>query len=78
MDHLKEYYTIEEVAELVGRNRATVYNRMKLLGIKPRKFNLDRRAYVSAAEAEQIRTVFEKPWTAGEKPSSEDALGDVA
>lgn len=73
MSQPKEYYTIEEVAELVGRNRATVYNRMKLLKIKPRKFNLDRRAYVSAAEAEQIRTLFEKPWTAGEKP-----LGDVA
>lgn len=72
MSQPKEFYTIEEVAELVGRNRATVYNRMKLLGIKARKFNLDRRAYVSAAEAEQIRTVFEKPWTAGEKKQLED------
>jgi transposase len=69
----KEYYTIEEVAKMVGRNRATVYNRMKFLGIKPHKFHMDRKAYVTTQEVERIRTVFEKPWTAGEKTEEQVA-----
>lgn len=67
MSEQKEFYTIEEVSEIVQRNRATVYNRMKFLGIKGRKFNMDRRTYIAAPDVERIKTVFEKPWTAGEK-----------
>lgn len=63
----KEYYTLEEVAKLLQRNRATVYNRMNLIGIKGHKFKGDRRTYLSAEEVERLRTVFEKPWTAPEE-----------
>lgn len=73
MTEEKEYYTVEEVASIVGRNRATVYNRMNLLGIKAHKFAMDRKAYIAAADVERIKTVFEKPWTAGEKKTKEVA-----
>lgn len=63
----KEYYTIEEVGERLGRNRATVYNRMKALGIKAYKFKLDRKTYIAAADVERLKNVFEKPWLAGER-----------
>lgn len=67
----KEFYSIEEVSAIIQRNRGTVYNRMKLLGIKAKKFQMDRKAYVTAEEMEKIKAVIEKPWLAGEK--SEEA-----
>lgn len=63
----KEYYTLEEAAQLLERNRATVYNRMNLIGMRGHKFKGDRKTYLSAAEVEQLRNVFEKPWLAGEE-----------
>jgi ribonuclease HI len=63
----KEFYTLEEAGKIVNRNRATIYNRMKLLGIKPHKFHMDRKAYVTADELKQIKEVIEKPWIAGER-----------
>ncbi len=62
----KEYMTLEEVAEYIGKKRATIYNDMKALGIKPLKFKRDRRAYISLADAKRIKEVRENPWIAGE------------
>lgn len=72
----KEYYTIEEVASTLGRNRATVYNRMKLLDLKAHKFKMDRKTYLAAADVERLKNVFEKPWLAGEeeKAKPEEAV----
>lgn len=63
----KEYYTLEEAAQILDRKRATVYNRMNLIEMKGHKFKGDRKTYLSAQEVETLRNVFEKPWTAGEK-----------
>jgi hypothetical protein len=62
----KKYYTIEEVEKLLGKSRATIYNRMKLIDVKTRKFKYDRKTYIAAADVERIRTVFEQPWIAEE------------
>lgn len=69
----KEYYTIDEVAQNLGRNRATVYNRMGLLGLTGHKFKRDRKTYLSAQEVEQVKEVFEKPWLVGEDIKGGDA-----
>lgn len=61
----KEYFTLEEVAEYIGRNRATVYNYIRDLGIKTHKFKRDRRAYIALADARRIKEAIAKPWTAG-------------
>lgn len=66
----KEYYTIDEVTKLLGRNRVTIYSRMNIIGVKGHKFQGDRKTYLSAQEVEQVRRVFEKPWTAPEKGES--------
>lgn len=66
MSKEKEYYSIEEISQLVHRNRGTVYNRIKFLGIKPHKFPMDRRTYVAANDVEKIKTIIEKPWMANE------------
>lgn len=69
----KEYYTIEEVAKALGKNRATVYNRMNLINLKGHKFKGDRKTYLSHEEMEMIKSVFEKPWLTGEKTEDENA-----
>ncbi len=62
----KDFYSIEEITEMVKRNRGTVYNRIKLLNIQTHKFPMDRRTYIAAADVERIKTVIEKPWMAEE------------
>lgn len=66
MEHSKEYYTLEEASVILQRNRATVYNRMNLIGMKGHKFRGDRKTYLSADEVERLKNIFEKPWLAGE------------
>jgi len=63
----KEYMTFEEVAAYIGKKRATVYNDVKALGIKPLKFKRDRRSYISLADAKRMKEVRERPWIAGEE-----------
>lgn len=69
----KEYLTLAEVAESVGVKRASLYYYINALGIKMHKFNLDRRSYISQADAKRIKEIKEKPWTAGEKKTPEEA-----
>src|SRR5215471_15941638 len=63
----KEYLTLAEVAAYVGVKRASLYYYINPLNIQMHKFNLDRRSYISLADAKRIKEVKEKPWTAGEK-----------
>lgn len=63
----KEYMTLEETADFIGKKRATVYNYIKDLDIKTHKFKRDRRAYISLADAKRIKEAQEKPWIAGEE-----------
>lgn len=67
----KEYYTLDEAAKLLKRNRATIYNRMNHIGMKGHKFRGDRKTYLSADEVERLRTIFEKPWTAPEEDATQ-------
>ncbi len=62
MSEYKEYYSINEIEEMIHKN--TIYNRIKLLGIKTHKFEMDRHTYVKAADAKRIRLVIERPWMA--------------
>jgi hypothetical protein len=74
MSQEKDFYTIEEIAGMVKKNRGTVYNRIKLLDIQTHKFPMDRRTYVAAVDVQKIVTVIEKPWMAMELGArSEDA-----
>ncbi len=66
MEKQKDFYSIDEIEKIVGRNRGTVYNRIKLLKIETHKFPMDRRTYVAASDVERIKTVIEKPWMAEE------------
>lgn len=76
----KEFYSIDEVEKIVGKNRGTVYNRIKLLDIKKHKFPQDSRTYIAASDVERIKIVVAKPWMAEElkKMASEGQQTDAA
>ncbi len=74
----KEYFTLLEVAALLKRNRATVYNRMEMIGIRGHKFRGDRKTYLTKEEVTKVRDVFEKPWTAPEDLRRPQACSAVA
>lgn len=78
MEDRKEFYSIDEIEKIVARNRGTVYNRIKLLGIETRKFPMDRRTYVAASDVEKIKTVIEKPWMAAELGAKEEDPKEAA
>lgn len=58
----KEYVTLIEAAEYADIKRATIYNYLNDLNIKPVKFGRDRRAYISMADAKRLKEYKETPW----------------
>lgn len=61
----KEYLTIDETAQILGWNRATIYKWIEELGIKKHKFKLDRRTYLAHADVQRLKEIRDKPWLAG-------------
>lgn len=51
----KDFYTLEEAAEYIGKGRATVYNYMRDLGIETVKFKRNKRAYLALADVRRIK-----------------------
>lgn len=71
MSEEKQYMSLAEVADFVGVKRPSLYFYVKRLGIETVKFNLDKRAYMTRADAERIKKVKDEPWTAGKRESGE-------
>lgn len=63
----KEFYSIDEAAQIIGWNRATVYEWVKALEIPTHKFVRNRRSYLAAADVQRLQEIKEKPWMAGKK-----------
>jgi len=72
-----EYFSVDEAAQIIGWNRATVFDRVKLLGIERHKFLRDKKTYLKASDVMRLKEIKEKPWTAGERPIDRD-LPDAA
>jgi hypothetical protein len=64
----QEYLSIDEAAEIIGWNRATVFEWVKTLGMEKHKFLRNKRTYLKASDVARLKEIKEKPWTAGEKP----------
>jgi hypothetical protein len=62
----KEFMTLDEAAQYIGKKRVSLYNYMRILGIQTHKFKSDPRAYLSMEDVKRIREFKEKPWIAGE------------
>jgi hypothetical protein len=50
-----QYISMEDAAHELNVNRSTVYYYLGQLGITPRKFPLDRRAYIALADLKLIK-----------------------
>ena len=65
----RDYLTLDEVEVYTGIKKGSLYYYLRTLGIETHKFTLDKRAYISLADANRIKEVKETPWLAGEKSS---------
>jgi hypothetical protein len=74
----KDFYSIDEVEQIVGKNRGTVYNRIKLLKIEKHKFPQDSKTYISAKDVEKIKIVVKEPWRATELITQKDLEESIA
>lgn len=63
----KEFYSIDEAAEITGWNRATVFAWVKTLGLKIHRFERVKKSYLAAADVARLKEIKEKPWTAPEQ-----------
>lgn len=63
----KEFYTIDEAAEYIGWNRATVFEWVKALDIERHRFLRNKKTYLARADVEKLKEIKGKPWTAGEE-----------
>jgi transposase len=70
----REFLSIDEAAEAIGWNRATVYEWVKTLGMKTYKFVRNRKTFLAANDVVRLKEIKEKPWTAGEKPPEKRAV----
>ena len=50
-----QYISMDDAARELHVNRSTVYYYLKQLKMKPKKFPLDRRAYIALADLEGIK-----------------------
>lgn len=71
MTKQQEFFSIDEAAELIGWNRATVFQWVKTLGMKTHKFMRNRKTYLAAADVARLQEIKEKPWTAPERKPEE-------
>ena len=74
----RDYLTLDEVEEYTGIKKNSLYYYLKMLDIKTHKFTLDKRAYISLADANRIKEVKDTPWLAGEKPSQKPEKAPVS
>ena len=65
----REFLTLDEVETYTGIKKGSLYYYLRTLGIETVKFNLDKRAYISLADANRIKEIKETPWIAGKKSS---------
>jgi len=62
MTEENEYMALEEAAAYIGVKRATIYNYLNDLGIQTFSAGRDRRAYITRADAEQLKAYKQTPW----------------
>lgn len=64
----QEYFSVDEAAQIIGWNRATVFDWVKTLGMEKHKFLRNKKTYLKASDVARLKEIKEKPWTAGKKP----------
>jgi hypothetical protein len=68
MTEEKEYVTLQEAAAQLGIKRASLYYYLNKMEIKPRRFKMNRHAYITQTDYQRIKTAKESPWKAEDTP----------
>lgn len=54
MNEQPKYISLDDVAKALGVVRGTVYHHMRRMKIRPKKFPMDQRTYLSRADYEKL------------------------
>lgn len=77
MSEENNYVSLDDFAKEVEMKKTSLYYYIRALGIQTHKFPLNRHAYITREDAEQIRDAIKSPWKISEtrqgKPSEEAA-----
>lgn len=63
----KEYYSIDEVAQTIGRSKPVVYSKINMLEIKIEHFQGTRTGYIARADLQKIKDSMKQGWMAPKK-----------
>lgn len=58
----QEYVTLDEAAQALGTKKGSLYYYFRTLAIEPRKFPLNRHAYIRKSDVERIQEAKRSPW----------------
>ncbi|SRR6266567_92577 len=61
-DEEQEYVTLDEAAQALGTKKGSLYYYLRALAIEPRKFPLNKHAFISKTDVERIRVAKSSPW----------------
>ncbi|MGB8345186.1 MAG: helix-turn-helix domain-containing protein [Ktedonobacteraceae bacterium] len=61
-DEEQEYITLDEAAQAIGTKKGSLYYYLRALAIKPRKFPLNRHAYIRKSDVKRIQEARSSPW----------------
>jgi hypothetical protein len=61
-DEEQEYVTLDEAAQALGTKKGSLYYYLRGLAIEPRKFPLNRHAYIRKSDVQRIQEAKNSPW----------------
>jgi hypothetical protein len=61
-DEEQEYVTLDEAAQALGTKKGSLYYYLRALAIEPRKFPLNRHAYIRKSDVQRIQEAKNSPW----------------
>ncbi len=63
----KQYLSVDEAAEEIGWNRATIFDWIKALNLETHRFLRNRKTYMTVQDVERLKDIKAHPWKAGER-----------
>jgi predicted DNA-binding transcriptional regulator AlpA len=58
----QEYITLDEAAQTLGTKKGSLYYYLRALAIEPRKFPLNKHAYIRKSDVQRIQQAKNSPW----------------
>lgn len=65
-----EYYSIDQVSQVLEQNKATTWQWIRTLGLKTYRFKLSRKSFIAGSDMKRLKEFKDKPWMMKEKKAS--------